>query len=65
MRAQTGAFDNINRHGMALTGSFDVLPPIISFFSSLLSSGSSSGELYACEETIKEVERIFKMRIEE
>ena len=60
MRAQTGAFDNINRHGMTLTGSFDALPPMISFFSSLLSSGSSFGELYAWEATINEAERIFK-----
>lgn len=49
MRAQTGAFDKISFHGMDETGSFDVLPPKITLFSSSLSSGSSAGELYACE----------------
>jgi hypothetical protein len=47
MRAQTGAFDNINFQGMTETGSFATLPPKISFFSCGLSSGSSFGELYA------------------
>lgn len=47
MRAQTGAFDKINFHGMTETGSFETLPAKIIFFSSALSSGSSLGELWA------------------
>lgn len=51
MSAQTGAFDKINFQGMTETGSFEMLLPSISLFSSSLSSGSSFGELYAWGET--------------
>lgn len=53
MRAQTGAFDKIRFHGIADTGSSDILPPIMIFFSESLSSGSSLGELYAWERTTR------------
>lgn len=47
MRAQTGAFDKISFHGIVETGSFEVLPAMISLFSAAVSVGSSLGELYA------------------
>lgn len=42
---------------MTETGSFDMLPPKISLFSSTLSSGSSFGELYAWEEIINKMRK--------
>lgn len=53
IRAQTGAFDRISFHGMTETGSLEMLPPSINFFSSTLRSGSSFGELYAYGESNK------------
>lgn len=63
IRAQTGAFDKINLHGIVLTGSLETLLPIMNFFSSNLSSGSSSGELCAYMSLSKDEEYEKNMQI--